>query len=125
MEIYGIGIIALCMFLGSVVGRILGAILGTGDDIGGVGFAMLFLMLFCNHMQKNKKELSAPTERGIRFLSAIYIPVVVAMSAKQNVVTAVSGGAIAILAGVIATVAALAMVPIISKLGNKKTTKEL
>ncbi len=119
MEIYGVGIIAFCMFAGSILGRILGALTGVGGDVGGVGFAMLILMAFCNYMQKNNKKLSDASERGIRFLSAIYIPVVVAMSANQNVIAALNGGFVALAAGTIATVGALLFIPLISKLERK------
>ncbi len=118
MEIYGLGIIAFAMFVGSILGRIVGAVTGIGGDVGGVGFSMLILILMSSYMQKNGKKFSAPTERGIAFLSAIYIPVVVAMSANQNVVAAVDGGVAALLAGVIATVGALLFIPLISKLSK-------
>ncbi len=119
MEIYGIGIIAGCMFAGSILGNILGTVSGVGGDVGGVGFSMLILMIICSVMQKKGKKLSPATDRGIQFLSAIYIPVVVAMSANQNVVAAVNGGVIALAAGVIATVGALLFIPLISKLERK------
>ena len=43
--IYGVALLAGCMFLGSLVGNILGLITGLGSDIGGVGFAMLLLLI--------------------------------------------------------------------------------
>ncbi len=118
MEIYGVGLIAFCMFIGSILGRILGSLTGVGGDVGGVGFSMLILMVFCSYMQKNNKKLSDASERGISFLSAIYIPVVVAMSANQNVVAAVNGGAVALGAGIIATVGSLMFIPLLSKLAK-------
>ena len=36
---------------------------------------------------------------GVVFWSAMYIPIVVAMAAQQNVVAAVAGGRLALLAG--------------------------
>lgn len=120
MEILGLGIIALCMFLGSGIGRIVAQMVGVNGDVGGVGFAMLLLILLCNYMERKNKKFSEATERGIHFLSAIYIPVVVAMSANQNVAAAFDGGVIAFVAGIAATVGGLLLVPLISSLGRKK-----
>lgn len=54
-------------------------------------------------------------------LSALYIPIVVAMAGIQNVVAAFSGGAVAFLAGGIATIGSMLLVPLIGKLGKDKT----
>jgi malonate transporter MadL subunit len=51
----------------------------------------------------------------------MYIPIVVAMAARQNVAAAVDGGVLALVAGVAAVVVSFALVPILSKLGNPKT----
>ena len=48
----------------------------------------------------------------------MYIPIIVAMAASLNVKAAMTGGALALLAGLCATVAGLLLVPIISKIGN-------
>ena len=109
MEFYGLGLVALCMFIGETIGTFLGTIIGIGGDIGGVGFAMLLLLLFGNLVKLDEK-----TSRGITFLSAIYIPIIVAMSSIQNVVAAIKGGPVALLAGLLATVASVLLVPIIS-----------
>ncbi|MNJ58436.1 Malonate transporter MadL subunit [compost metagenome] len=57
----------------------------------------------------------------MKFWSAIYIPIVVAMAAQQNVYGALSGGPMAILAGVLAVVVAFALVPVLDRIGRKKT----
>ncbi len=119
MQIYGLGIIAFCMFMGSYLGDLLGIVLGINGNVGGVGFAMLFLILWQNRKVKLGKPFHAKSEDGILFLGQLYIPVVVAMSAKQNVVGAFSGGLIAILAGAVATIGALFLVPLVSKLDKK------
>ena len=119
MEIYGLGLVGICMFVGSFIGKLIGQLIGTNGDVGGVGFAMLLMMFFTNYLEQNGRPLSEKTSRGISLLSSLYIPIVVAMSATQNVVQAFSGGIIALLAGVLATVAGLLLVPIISKLGRK------
>lgn len=120
MEIYGLGLVALCMFIGSYIGELIGKGLGIQDNVGGVGFAMLLLVLYTNYREKSGKPLHQKTQNGIGFLSALYIPIVVAMSSIQNVVSAIDGGMIAFLSGVIATVGALALVPVLAKLVKKK-----
>jgi len=45
----------------------------------------------------------------------MYIPIVVAMSSIQNVVAAISGGAVAILGGLLCTVFGFLLIPIMSK----------
>ncbi|GAB6086653.1 malonate transporter subunit MadL [Alkaliphilus crotonatoxidans] len=116
MEIYGLGLVALCMFIGTLFGRVLGSILGVQGDVGGVGFAMLLLILISNYYEGKGKDFSQKTKNGILLLSALYIPVIVAMSSIQNVVSAFSGGLVAFVAGGGATIGALFLVPLISKL---------
>ncbi len=123
MQIYGLGIVAACYFAGNFIGRILGQLIGIGGNVGGVGLAMLALVIVGAKMQK-KGGFSEKTEKGILFLSSIYIPVVVAMAAKQNVVAAIDGGAVAFLAGGIATIGAMLLVPLLSKIGSKSESFE-
>ncbi|WP_130805380.1 malonate transporter subunit MadL [Senegalia massiliensis] len=123
MEIYGLGIVALCMFVGSFIGRGLGNLLGIDGNVGGVGFAMLMLILVTNHFEKKGKPFSKRTSNGILLLSSLYIPIVVAMSARQNVVAAFEGGAVAFLAGGVATIGALLLVPLITKLTVKENNE--
>ena len=126
MEIYGLGLVGVCMFIGSFVGTLIGKVVNTlvpsveiSGDIGGVGFAMLLLILITNYLDKKGKPLSEKTGRGIGLLSALYIPIVVAMSANQNMYSAFSSGLVAFAAGILATLGGLVLVPVISKLGKK------
>jgi len=119
MVIYGLGIVAGCYFVGNFVGRFLGQLIGIGGNVGGVGLAMLLLVIVTARIQKKQGGFSEKTSKGIIFLSSIYIPVVVAMASKQNVLAAVEGGAVAFLAGGVATIGAMLLVPVISKLGSK------
>ena len=50
----------------------------------------------------------------------MYIPIVVAMAARQNVVAAFEGGILAIVAGVAAVIVSYALVPLLSKIGSKR-----
>ena len=59
-------------------------------------------------------------EAGIKFWSAVYIPIVVAMAAQQNVYGALAGGPMAILAGVAAVALAFMLVPVLDRIGRKK-----
>ncbi len=58
------------------------------------------------------------TRQGVVFWSAIYIPVIVAMAARQNVVGALDGGPMAFLAGTLSVVACFLLVPAISRIGE-------
>jgi malonate transporter MadL subunit len=82
---------------------------------------MLLLVLLSNYYETNKGGWSERTQNGILLLSALYIPIVVAMAGIQNVVAAFSGGAVAFLAGGIATIGSMLLVPVIGKLGKDKT----
>ena len=60
----------------------------------------------------------SPTAKGIGFWSAMYIPIVVAMAARQNVAAALSGGWMAIIAGVAAVSASFALIPVLARFGQ-------
>ncbi|MDD2402850.1 MAG: malonate transporter subunit MadL [Clostridia bacterium] len=120
MAIYGLTLLSVCMLLGTLLGDILGKAVNVSANVGGVGFAMLFLILISDYLLENNM-LSPKAQDGIKFWSMMYIPVVVAMTARQNVVAAVKGGPMAILAGVLAVAVAFAFVPMISKIGAPGT----
>ncbi len=50
----------------------------------------------------------------------MYIPIVVAMAAKQNVIAAISSGWMAIIAGVAAVVASFLLIPVIARFAPKE-----
>lgn len=118
MKIYGVALLAGCYLLGKLLGDLLGILLGIDGNVGGVGFAMALLILVNTYLQ-NRKLIDPPTESGLLFWSAMYIPIIVAMSATQNVKAALTGGWVALLVGVIATLACFLLVPVLSKLGKK------
>ena len=117
MVIYGVSILATCMIAGLFLGDLLGQLIGVQANVGGVGLAMLLMILLSDRLRRAGK-LKPLTEQGILFWSSIYIPVVVAMAAKQNVLAAVKGGPAAILAGVGAVVVSFALVPVLSRVGS-------
>lgn len=120
MVIYGLALMSFCMFVGMFIGNVLGELMGISADVGGVGFAMLLLILISNYLL-DKDALSDKAQEGMRFWSAMYIPIVIAMAARQDVVAALSGGLLAISAGVLATVVAFLFVPALSKLAAAKS----
>lgn len=118
MAIYGTALLSICLLTGLAVGRLLGWAVGLDKNIGGVGIAMLLLILICDRLQKSGR-IQPPTEQGIKFWSAIYIPIVVAMAASQNVLAALSSGWVAIVAGVASLVVCFALIPVLSRFGRK------
>jgi malonate transporter MadL subunit len=115
MKIYGVAILAGCFLVGQIIGEYLGIWLGIDGNIGCVGFAMLLLILFGDWMKK-QGFLNQESEQGIFFWSAMYIPVVVAMSSIQNVKAALSGGWVALLVAIIGTGICFLLVPILAKI---------
>ena len=99
MIIYGTALLAVCHLLGIVLGDLLGRALGMQKNVGGVGIAMLLLILSRVLLHK-RGLLCATSEKGVSYWGAIYIPVVVAMAMQQNVVTAIGGGPIAVFGAV-------------------------
>lgn len=119
MVIYGVALLSFCMLVGVFVGDVLGDLIGVQANVGGVGIAMLLLLVLSN-LSHSKFHLGDPTQKGIGFWSAMYIPIVVAMAAKQNVIAAVSSGWMAIVAGVAAVAVSFAMIPLLSKIGREQ-----
>ncbi len=117
MVIYGVALLAGCYLAGNIIGDVLGALLGVKANIGGVGFAMLLLIIISAWAQK-KGLMKAPEEQGIKWWSAMYIPVVVAMSSIQNVAAALSGGVVAILSGILAVAVCFLLIPVLA--GKRK-----
>lgn len=115
MVIYGVALLSLCMLVGVWVGDVLGDLIGVRANVGGVGIAMLLLIVLSN-LSHTKLTIGSATQSGIHFWSAMYIPIVVAMAAKQNVFAAVSSGWMAIIAGVAAVAVSFAMIPVLDRI---------
>ena len=113
MVIYGIALLGICTLLGLILGKLLGHLFGIDANVGGIGIAMLLLMYFSSFL-KNKFAIGDMSEKGITFWSMIYIPIVVAMAAKQNVIGALDGGFMALLAGIFVVAISFLFIPIIS-----------
>ncbi|MCP5145282.1 MAG: malonate transporter subunit MadL [Gammaproteobacteria bacterium] len=117
MLIYGVALLSVCMVVGLTVGEYLGRWLGVDANVGGVGIAMLLLVASCSSSRMSSL-VNGPAGEGIRFWSAMYIPIVVAMAARQNIFAAIQSGALAIAAGTAAVVVCFALVPVICRLGG-------
>jgi len=124
MNIYGVSLLAFCFLAGKIIGTFLGSLIGLSGDIGGVGFSM-FLLVFINSYLKKKNINISKSENGILFWSTMYIPIVVAMSASQNVKAAMLGGWLAVIAGVLVTIVAFILVPLISRISKEDLSKNI
>ena len=113
MIIYGVALLAGCYIVGNLIGGMLGHLVGIQANIGGVGFAMLLLIIIST-WAKEKGLMKEKEEQGIKFWSAMYIPIVVAMSSIQNVAAALSGGLIAIIGGAVAVLIGFLIIPVLS-----------
>lgn len=96
--IYSLVTLAFCMLLGKYVGTLLGALVGVGGDVGGVGFAIVLLLLIsnCDFFTFAKRQ---DFIQGMNFWKKMYMPVVVAMAASQNVYRMLTSGMVAIVGG--------------------------
>lgn len=113
MIVYGVAILSACVIVGKFLGDWLGVAIGVEANVGGVGIAMLLLIAVSHKFDSFKKDFG-DTALGISFWSAMYIPIIVAMAAKQNVLAALTGGPVALAAGLLALLASLALVPLLS-----------
>lgn len=119
MTINGVGLLAACYLAGQLVGELLGRVINTDANVGGVGFGMVLLIVLSDRMKK-RNQLNTQMQQGILFWSSMYLPVIVAMSSTQNVMAAFSGGYIALLAGIIPTAAMFFLIPFLGRLQAKK-----
>jgi malonate transporter MadL subunit len=123
--IAGVALLAICTLLGQLLGEGLGHLLGVKANVGGVGIAMLLLIVARMRLMKQGRYDEGVT-RGIGFWAALYIPIVVAMAATQDVVAAVEGGPIVLIAGVAAPALCFGTVALISRLsGTTETMDEI
>ena len=112
--IYGVAVLALCFLIGRIAGDLLGQWIGVDANVGGVGFSMI-LLIFSMQWLRRVRAGDGSIDSGIVFWSNLYIPVIVAMSAIQNVKGAIGSGVIAILTGVIPTAICFLLVRFFSR----------
>jgi malonate transporter MadL subunit len=123
MIIYGTALLAACHLVGIVVGDLLGIALGVKANVGGVGIAMLLLIIARLYLHKSGR-LGPVSESGVHYWGALYIPVVVAMAMQQNVVSALSGGPMALLAAVLTVAVCGVFVSLINRMEHDDQREE-
>lgn len=123
MTIYGVALLALCSLVGLVIGEALGFLLGVKANVGGVGFAMILLISLTDWMRR-RGHFQPLSASGVIFWSGMYLPIVIAMAAQQNVLGAVKGGPLAFLAGSSGVVLSFALIPVIARIGRPKPEKK-
>ncbi|HEY4031840.1 MAG TPA: malonate transporter subunit MadL [Caulobacteraceae bacterium] len=117
MTIFGVALLALCTLVGAVLGDVLGAALHVKANVGGVGIAMI--LLIAGRLQLQRRGRLAPDLKlGIEFWGALYIPIVVAMAATQNVVQAVGSGPLVAIAAVLTVIVCFIAVAVISRIAG-------
>lgn len=121
MIIYGTALLAVSYLLGVILGGLLGQILGVDANIGGVAIAMI-LLIAGKEMLAKRGLLPKSTQFGVLYWAGMYIPIVVAMAAGQNVVAALSGGMVAAVVSVIALTATVFVVRLLNNIGNDYDT---
>jgi malonate transporter MadL subunit len=114
MIIIGTALLAVCHLLGIFLGDLLGQALGVKTNVGGVGIAML-LLIFARLFMQKRNILPKLTELGVEYWGAMYIPVVVAMAAQQDMVSALRGGPVAVLAAIAAAVVCACFIAAINR----------
>jgi len=114
MTLYGTALLAVCHLLGIFLGELLGRALGVQANVGGVGIAML-LLISARLVGHRRGWLDVKTEEGVNYWAALYIPVVIAMAMQQNVVKALSGGPMALLAALTAVAAGAGCVALLNR----------
>jgi len=120
--IYGVALLAACMFIGGFIGNLLGLLIGLNSDVGGVGFAMVLLLIITNS-KKISKYLPEAASDGLNFWKSMFIPIIIAMSASQNVYKAISSGVFAIVAGLLAVLFALGCMILLNSIAKKTANK--
>lgn len=123
MAISGVALLAICTLLGAYLGDLLGQILGVKANVGGVGIAMLML-ISARMWLVGRKKLGAQMNLGVAFWGAIYIPIVVAMAATQNTISAIKSGPLVVYAAVGSVVVCFAVVALFSRFGGKIETMD-
>lgn len=117
--IYSLVTLSLCMLLGKYIGTCFGALVGLDADVGGVGFAIL-LLLFVGNSKLFPFAKRQDFKDGMAFWKKMYIPVVVAMAASQNVFRMLNSGMVAIVGGAASVAFPFLLLYILHKLEERR-----
>ena len=121
--IFSLVTLSLCMILGKYIGLLLGTLVGIDADVGGVGFAIILLVFVTNSSCfpfTQKKEFID----GVNFWKKMYMPVVVALAATQNVYRMLTSGMVAIVAGSAAVAVPFLILYLLHKRNQRRLQKE-
>ena len=121
--IVGTAMLAVCHLIGIFLGDVLGWAIGARANVGGVGIAMPILVLVRLYMIR-KGILQKKFEDGVNYWGAMYIPVVVAMAATQNVVAALRGGHVAFLAAVVTFTSCFGIIAFMNRMESKESIEK-
>ncbi len=117
MTIFGVALLAICTLVGVLLGDLLGVALHVKSNVGGVGLAMA-LLIGARIWLERSGRLSGGVKLGVEFWGSLYIPIVVAMAAQQNVIAAIAGGPIVVIAAIATVLLCLACVALLGRLGG-------
>jgi len=123
MIIYGTAILAICHLLGDYLGNTLGMLLGVKANVGGVAISMILLIL-AKELLAKKGHLPQITQFGVLYWSGMYIPIVVAMSAGQNVVAALSGGMLGLIVSIASLIGTVLVIRYLNRISGDYETYE-
>jgi malonate transporter MadL subunit len=123
MTISGVALLAICTLLGGILGDWLGIALGVKANVGGVGIAMM-LLIAARIWLFRLGRLSSGVMQGVGFWGALYIPIVIAMAANQNVVSALKSGPVVVVAALGTLIVCFAAVALISRWGGPVETMD-
>jgi malonate transporter MadL subunit len=122
MTIYGVAIMALSTLIGVALGDSLGDLLHVKANVGGVGFAMILLVTARVWLEK-RNALTPGIKLGVEFWATMYIPIIVAMAAQQNVLAAIKSGPMVLVAGAGSVISCAAVVAFISRLDKGRSDR--
>ncbi|WP_049064752.1 malonate transporter subunit MadL [Acinetobacter seifertii] len=123
MIIYGTAILAICHLLGDYLGNTLGMVLGVKANVGGFAISMILLIL-SKELLARKGYLPQVTQFGVLYWSGMYIPIVVAMSAGQNVVAALSGGMLGLIVSIASLIGTVLVIRYLNRISGDYETYE-
>ena len=123
MTIYGVALMAICSLIGVGIGDFLGDSLHVKANLGGVGFAMILLLMARAWLQRNK-ALSSGIVLGTEFWATMYVPIAVALASIQDVASAVTGGPMVLVAGCITFLVCAILVGVFSRFDKHREKPE-
>ena len=123
MTIFGVALLAICTLVGVFLGDVLGVLLHVKSNVGGVGLAMA-LLIAARVWLVRRDKLSHGMKLGIEFWGSLYIPIVVAMAAQQDVVAALDGGPMVVIAAVGTVLLCFAATALLGRWGRQPSPPE-